>query len=205
MHIDLPDDVNYILEKLNSSGFEAYIVGGCVRDSVMGRTPDDWDITTNAPPDMIKPVFGKVIETGIKHGTVTVVVNGSRFEVTTYRIDGSYEDNRHPSSVRFTSSLKADLSRRDFTVNAMAYHPKTGCIDPFNGIADIGDRLIRTVGNPDERFKEDALRMLRAVRFSSRLDFSIHEDTLKSISDNNLLIGNISKERVRDELTGILT
>ena len=203
--INLPNEVSFILNILISNGFEAYIVGGCVRDSIIGTTPGDWDITTNALSDKVKSLFEKTVDTGIKHGTVTVMVDGVSFEVTTYRTDGIYEDNRRPVGVRFTSSIEADLSRRDFTMNAIAYHPITGFIDPFGGIADIKSKLIRTVGNADERFKEDALRMLRAVRFSCRLNFSIHDDIFKSIFNNSSLICYISRERVRDELTGILT
>lgn len=203
--VRLPDEVKYILYILNRNGYEAYIVGGCVRDSIMGLSPGDWDITTNAHTDVLRTLFDRTIDTGVKHGTVTVMLNSQGFEVTTYRIDGRYEDNRRPVKVEFTSSIEADLSRRDFTMNAIAYNPDKGIVDPFYGISDINGRLIRTVGNADERFKEDALRMLRAVRFSSRLDFSVHEDALRSIRENSHLVCVISRERVRDELTGILT
>lgn len=202
--INLPEDVNYILDKIKGAGYKAYIVGGCVRDSIMGITPHDWDIATDAYPQVIKSLFEKTVDTGIKHGSITIM-NGKRtYEVTTFRVDGEYEDNRHPSNIRFTPSLEDDLSRRDFTINAMAYGHEEGCIDPFNGIPDIKSKLIRTVGDPNARFREDALRMLRAVRFSAQLDFNIDEATMQSIRVNSHLIQNISMERIRDELTKIL-
>lgn len=203
--IEIPEDVKFILRVLNSAGYQAFIVGGCVRDSIMGRVPGDWDITTNAKPREVKFLFSRTIDTGIKHGTVTVVVNGTNYEVTTYRIEGQYIDSRHPESVEFTSSLKMDLARRDFTINSIAYHPEEGFVDPFGGINDIGARIIRAVGNPQERFREDALRMLRAVRFSAQLDFTIEHATFMAIKENNSLILNISSERIRDEITKTLT
>lgn len=202
--IELPASVNAIISTLNKNNFDAYAVGGCVRDSILGREPVDWDIATSAEPCQVKMLFGKTIDTGIKHGTVTVVIDRQNFEVTTFREDGKYEDNRRPSSVKFTSSIENDLARRDFTVNAIAYHPEIGLVDPFSGVEDINNKVIRTVGNPDERFREDALRMLRAVRFSAQLDFTVEEGTFGSISRNSPLIANISVERIRDELTRML-
>lgn len=202
--IDIPDYVYNILQTLNSNGFKAYVVGGCVRDSILGKMPNDWDIATSAKPVEIKKLFQKTIDTGLKHGTVTVVINQSSYEVTTFRVDGEYEDNRRPCNVEFTSSLENDLSRRDFTINAMAYHPLEGIVDPFNGIRDIRNRDIRSVGNAVKRFQEDALRMLRAVRFAAQLDFVVDESVLLSIKQNGHLINNISQERIRDELTKIL-
>jgi tRNA nucleotidyltransferase (CCA-adding enzyme) len=202
--IHMPREVEYIIDTLNNAGFEAYIVGGCVRDSLMGKTPQDWDISTSAKPFEVCDIFPKTINTGIKHGTVTVLVNGRNFEVTTYRIDGKYSDNRHPDHVVFTSLLEEDLSRRDFTANAIAYNHEKGFIDPFGGFRDISDRIIRTVGNADERFREDALRMLRAIRFSAQLDFNVDSTVLASIKNNSYLIMSVSRERIGDELTKIL-
>ncbi len=196
----LPYNVEYILEKLNSAGFEAFIVGGCVRDHIMGIEPHDYDITTSALPKQVKEIFPHTVDTGIKHGTVTVILNKTTYEVTTYRIDGEYKDNRHPEEVIFTDKLTGDLSRRDFTVNAIAYNHITGFVDKFQGIEDINNRIIRGVGDPDKRFKEDALRMMRAVRFSARLDFEIEKNTLDAIKKNAKLIKNISAERIREEL-----
>ncbi len=202
--IVLPDNVGYIVEKLNSCGFEAFIVGGCVRDSILGRTPYDWDITTNALPADIKRVFEKTYDTGIKHGTICVAIDKEYVEVTTYRIDGEYTDNRRPDSVEFTSSLREDLARRDFTVNAIAYHPKEGFIDYFEGLKDLENCKIKAVGDAKLRFGEDALRMLRAIRFSAQLGFSIEKATFDAITTSSSLIKNISNERIRDELTKIL-
>lgn len=202
--ISIPNKVQYILTTLHEHGHQAFIVGGCVRDCILGREPGDWDITTSAVPHEVKRLFSKTVDTGIKHGTVTVIIDDSSYEVTTYRIDGEYLDFRKPESVSFTSSIEEDLSRRDFTINAIAYSPSAGIIDPFYGISDIMARSIRTVGNPDKRFSEDALRMLRAVRFSAQLGFSITGNTLESIGKNHRLIENISAERIRDELTKIL-
>lgn len=202
--INLPQEVEFILNILNEASFEAFIVGGCVRDRILGNTPKDWDITTNAKPEEVRKLFEKTIDTGIKHGTVTVLINNQNFEVTTYRIDGKYTDNRRPESVEFTSSLECDLSRRDFTINAIAYHPIKGFVDPFGGITDINNCTIKTVGNAAERFNEDALRMLRAIRFSAQLNFNIEANTLEAIIASTLLIHNISPERIRDELTKIL-
>ncbi len=202
--IRIPDEVLFIIGKLNSTGYKAYIVGGCVRDGIMGRVPQDWDICTSSLPDETMSIFDKAIDTGAKHGTVTVVVNGKGYEVTTFRLDGVYRDNRRPERVDFTSSIEEDLGRRDFTINAMAYHPVEGFIDPYKGTCDIKKKLIRAVGNPEKRFLEDALRMLRAVRFSAQLDFSIDPATFQSIKSCCRLITNISYERIRDELTKIL-
>ena len=205
-NIVIPDDVKIIINKLNNVGFKAYMAGGCVRDSLMGRIPHDYDVTTNAKPNDMLEIFKdfKIIETGIKHGTVTVVINNINYEVTTFRIDGDYSDNRHPDSVKFVDDITLDLSRRDFTINAMAYNEEEGLIDPFNGSYDLQNRLIKCVGNPNERFEEDALRMLRAQRFSAQLNFEIDMDTWISISQNSLLIKNVSTERINAELCKIL-
>lgn len=202
--IVFPDKVGYIIEKLNLYGFEAFIVGGCVRDSILGRTPNDWDITTNALPMDIKRIFEKTYDTGIKHGTVSVAIDNEYIEVTTYRIDGEYSDFRRPDSVQFTSSLKEDLARRDFTINAIAFHPKEGLVDYFEGLKDLENCLIKAVGDANRRFHEDALRMLRTIRFSAQLGFNIEKATLDAIIRNSSLIKNISSERIRDELTKIL-
>jgi tRNA nucleotidyltransferase (CCA-adding enzyme) len=202
--LDLPEEAFQIIQVLNKNGHRAHVVGGCVRDSILGRKPGDWDITTSAKPETVKTLFPKTIDTGIKHGTVSVLLKGKRFEVTTYRIDGEYVDNRRPDCIEFTTSIVLDLSRRDFTINAIAYHPLEGLIDPFNGLMDIKNRIIKTVGNACDRFKEDALRMLRAIRFSAQLNFAIESATLEAMKSNNHLIQNISFERIRDELTKIL-
>ena len=208
ININMPIKVGMILEVLESSGFEAYIVGGCVRDSLLGRQPHDWDITTNAKPSNVINIFKetgfKVIETGLKHGTVTVMINNEGFEVTTYRIDGDYSDNRHPDKVEFTNNLKEDLSRRDFTVNAMAYNDENGLIDYFGGLIDLENSVIKCVRNAEARFKEDALRMLRAVRFSAQLGFKIENETSLAIQKNDKLIQNVSQERIQSELNKIL-
>ena len=202
MTMDMPKNVDTAINLLQSAGFEAYAVGGCVRDSLLGKTPNDWDITTSAKPEDMKSVFADFhcIDTGIKHGTVTVVIDGEPLEITTFRLDGEYEDNRHPKSVTFTSNLGADLGRRDFTVNAMAYSKKTGTVDLFGGQNDLKNGIIRCVGDPDRRFNEDALRILRALRFASALDFEIEEKTAQSLLKNRALLGNISEERIAKEL-----
>lgn len=202
MTMDMPKNVDTAINLLQSAGFEAYAVGGCVRDSLLGKTPNDWDITTSAKPEDMKSVFADFhcIDTGIKHGTVTVVIDDEPLEITTFRLDGEYEDNRHPKSVTFTSDLGADLGRRDFTVNAMAYSKMTGTIDLFGGQNDLKNGIIRCVGNPDRRFNEDALRILRALRFASALDFEIEEKTAQSLLKNRALLGNISEERIAKEL-----
>ena len=202
--IDLNNDVNYILETLEKANFEAYVVGGFVRDFLLGKKSNDVDITTNALPKEIKSLFPKTIDTGIKHGTITVILNKTSYEVTTFRIDGEYLDSRHPKEVTFTRSLKEDLRRRDFTINAFAYNNKVGLVDYFNGLDDLKNKIIRAIDDPNKRFKEDALRILRCFRFSAQLDFKIEENTLKAASLLAPLIQNISKERIRDELTKIL-
>lgn len=202
MTMDMPKNVDTAINLLQSAGFEAYAVGGCVRDSLLGKIPNDWDITTSAKPEDMKSVFADFhcIDTGIKHGTVTVVIDGEPLEITTFRLDGEYEDNRHPKSVTFTADLGADLGRRDFTVNAMAYSKKTGTVDLFDGQNDLKNKIIRCVGDPDRRFNEDALRILRALRFASALDFEIEEKTAQSLLKNCALLGNISEERIAKEL-----
>lgn len=202
MTMDMPKNVDIAINLLQSAGFEAYAVGGCVRDSLLGKTPNDWDITTSAKPEDMKSVFADFhcIDTGIKHGTVTVVIDGEPLEITTFRLDGEYEDNRHPKSVTFTSNLGADLGRRDFTVNAMAYSKMTGTVDLFGGQNDLKNGIIRCVGDPNRRFNEDALRILRALRFASALDFEIEEKTAQSLLKNRALLGNISEERIAKEL-----
>ncbi len=207
MHkIFMPDYCKTIIKSLEDNGYEAYLVGGCVRDSVMGITPHDYDITTSATPDEMLECFSnfKVIETGIKHGTLTVVIDKNQIEVTTFRIDGEYTDFRRPDSVRFSRDLKEDLSRRDFTINALAYNEKTGIVDMFGGLEDIKNEKIRCVGEPDKRFLEDALRILRALRFSSTLGFEIDKNTAKSIQKNQELIKNIAVERVFVEFKKLL-
>ena len=206
MVIKLPKSVELILSKLNNCGYEAYIVGGCVRDSIIGTTPHDWDICTSALPEQVMEVFEgyKIIPTGLKHGTVTIIIDDAQYEVTTYRIDGKYEDNRHPKEVSFTSDLKEDLSRRDFTINAMAYNPSIGLVDYFGGKKDIRKKLIKCVGNPDERFNEDALRIMRTLRFASTYGFVITEETSSAVHCNVALLNNIAKERINTELCKLL-
>ncbi len=204
MKITLPDEVTKIIHILEEQGYEAYAVGGCVRDSALGRVPEDWDITTSALPEQVKACFRRTIDTGIEHGTVTVRLNHKSFEVTTYRLDGKYEDSRHPSSVSYTPSLEEDLKRRDFTINAMAYHPRKGLVDLFGGMQDLEGKVIRCVGNAQERFSEDALRMLRALRFSAQLGFSIAQDTQDAIAAQAGRLEKISAERIRDELVKLL-
>jgi tRNA nucleotidyltransferase (CCA-adding enzyme) len=200
----LPEEVSYIIRTLEGEGHEAYAVGGCVRDAMLGRKPEDWDITTSAPPLAVKAIFPKTIDTGLQHGTVTVMIHGEGYEVTTYRIDGEYEDGRHPRSVSFTNNLKMDLERRDFTINAMAYNDSVGLVDIFNGVRDLEQGVIRCVGDAGQRFEEDALRMLRAVRFSGQLGFSIEEDTRKAIEERASHLDKISSERIRVEMTKLL-
>ena len=203
----LPVQVEYALNKLHTADYEAYIVGGCVRDILRGATPSDYDITTSAEPEQTKAVFSgeKIIETGIQHGTVTLLKEGMPLEITTYRIDGDYTDNRRPNSVSFTKSLNEDLARRDFTVNAMAYSPKTGVVDIYEGKEDLKNGIIRCVGDADRRFNEDALRIIRALRFASVLGFEIEEETKKSIFKNKNLLKNISAERIAAELLKLLS
>lgn len=204
MVIDMPEKVRFIIDTLLEHGHEAYAVGGCVRDAILGREPGDWDITTSANPQQVKKLFRRTIDTGIQHGTVTIMLNKEGFEVTTYRIDGEYEDSRHPKSVEFTTNLVEDLKRRDFTINAMAYNHVTGLVDEFNGIEDLKRKRIVCVGNPMERFDEDALRMLRAVRFSGQLGFTIDEDTKRAIVKLAPTIQNISRERIRVEIDKLI-
>lgn len=204
MHIQLPDKVHKIIGVLETAGYEAYAVGGCVRDSILGRKPNDWDITTSAKPEEIKKLFPRTIDTGIKHGTVTVMLDREGFEVTTYRIDGVYEDKRHPKEVTFTANLEEDLKRRDFTVNAMAYSERAGLVDIFGGLQDIEQGIIRCVGNAQERFTEDALRMLRAVRFSAQLGYRIEEKTGQAIHRLAPDLQAISAERIQAELVKLV-
>ncbi len=204
MIIQLPEKVKSIIDTLTEAGYEAYAVGGCVRDSVLGRIPEDWDITTSASPGQVKELFPITIDTGIKHGTVTVLLNREGFEVTTYRIDGEYEDQRHPKEVVFTSDLLEDLKRRDFTINAMAYNEQDGLVDAFDGIGDLKKGRIRCVGNPFDRFGEDALRMMRAVRFAAQLGFSIEDSTKEAIPVLAENLSRISAERIQTELVKLL-
>ena len=204
MLIHLPEDVKAILHTLQEAGYEAYAVGGCIRDSLLGRRPDDWDITTSAKPQETKALFGRTIDTGIQHGTVTVMRHGRGYEVTTYRVDGEYEDGRHPKEVTFTASLKEDLKRRDFTVNAMAYNEKDGLVDLFGGRQDLEQKIIRCVGEANERFEEDALRIMRAVRFSAQLGFSIEERTKEAIRGHAERLRQVSAERIQVELTKLV-
>ena len=205
MKINLPDKVNFIIDTLNKHGFEGYAVGGCVRDSMLSRVPQDWDITTSAKPEQVKELFRHTIDTGIQHGTVTVMIDHEGFEVTTYRIDGEYEDARHPKEVQFTSNLLEDLKRRDFTINAMAYNEKDGLVDAFDGLGDLERGIVRCVGNPMERFSEDALRMLRAVRFAGQLGFTIDEQTKEAIKELAPTIAKVSAERIQIEMIKLMT
>jgi len=204
--ISIPNQVKYAINMLESSGFEAFIVGGCVRDFLMGNEPHDFDITTSALPNETKKVFSShpVIETGIKHGTVTVLIDHMPIEITTYRVDTNYSNHRHPDNVSFTKSLFDDIARRDFTMNAIAYNEKFGLIDCFDGEADIKRKTVRCVGIPSKRFDEDALRILRAIRFSSQLSFSLDENTHKAVIDQKHLLNEISVERIANEFTKIL-
>lgn len=204
MELKIPEKAEIILHTLEEAGYEAYVVGGCVRDSILGRSPDDWDITTSAKPEEVKALFRRTVDTGLIHGTVTVMLDKEGFEVTTYRVDGEYEDGRHPKEVSFTASLEEDLKRRDFTMNAMAYNPKRGLVDLFGGVQDMENRIVRCVGNPVERFTEDALRILRAVRFSAQLGFSIEGETLKAISALAPNLKYVSAERIQVELLKLL-
>lgn len=203
--IAIPKDVEHIIYVLEKNGHEAFAVGGCVRDAIMGRVPHDWDITTSAKPEEVKALFKRTIDTGIQHGTVTVLENHIGYEVTTYRIDGTYSDGRHPEKVTFTSNLVEDLKRRDFTINAMAYNHRVGVVDAFGGIDDLQHGIIRCVGVATERFTEDALRILRAIRFSAQLDFSIESDTARAITALAANLTKISRERIQTELDKLLT
>ncbi len=200
MQLEIPEGAAWVLQNLREAGYEAYVVGGCVRDSLLHRVPDDWDITTSARPEEVKRVFRRTVDTGIQHGTVTVMVGREAYEVTTYRVDGDYADGRHPTSVTFTPSLLEDLKRRDFTINAMAYCPEKGLVDEFDGESDLQHGIIRAVGDPRQRFTEDALRMMRAVRFAAQLNAAIEDNTAAAIRQ---LAGNlrlVSAERIRTEL-----
>ena len=204
MKILIPTQAAEIIKTLSSHGYEAYAVGGCVRDSILGKTPSDWDITTSARPEQVKARFAKTIDTGIKHGTVTVMMGKTGYEVTTYRIDGLYEDHRRPNDVTFTTSLREDLMRRDFTINAMAYNDTDGLIDLFGGMDDLQNRVIRCVGNARDRFEEDALRMLRAVRFAGQLHFRIESSTREAIIACHNNLKDVSAERIQMELLKLL-
>lgn len=210
IQINMPENARQIIHTLNHNGYEAYIVGGCVRDAILGKEPDDWDITTSAKPDEVKTLFKRTVDTGIQHGTVTVMMKNKEtgslegYEVTTYRVDGKYEDHRRPTEVTFTASLIEDMKRRDFTINAMAYNDTEGVIDHFDGIGDLKRRVIRCVGEPSERFDEDALRILRAVRFAAQLDFVIEERTKAAIQNQAGFLADISAERIRVELNKLL-
>lgn len=204
MKLYIPKQAANIIQTLSSHGYEAYIVGGCVRDSILGKTPSDWDITTSARPEQIKALFAKTIDTGIKHGTVTVMMDKVGYEVTTYRIDGTYEDHRRPNDVTFTTSLREDLMRRDFTINAMAYNATDCLIDLFGGMDDLKNKVIRCVGKAQDRFEEDALRMLRAVRFAGQLNFRIEHATRDAISTCHENLRDVSAERIQMELLKLL-
>ncbi len=206
LDITLPTPVARALSVLEACGYEGYAVGGCVRDSLIDRTPNDWDITTNATPEQMKACFHdfRVIETGIRHGTLTVIIDGVQLEITTYRNDGEYLDNRHPVQVTFSEKIEDDLSRRDFTVNAMAYHPEKGLVDLFGGRADLKAGIIRCVGDAQTRFEEDGLRILRAIRFASVLNFEIDEDTARAIHNCRNLLAGIAAERIREEFCKLI-
>ena len=208
IEIKLPDDVQEIMSVIREYGATSYVVGGCVRDSILGKEPHDWDICTPALVCELLVHFEekgyRVIPTGLQHGTITVHLNGNNYEITTFRRDGEYSDGRHPDTVEFTSDLIYDLERRDFTINAMAYNSEEGLVDPFNGCWDIQNRIIRCVGNPDDRFQEDGLRILRALRFSCQLNFVIDETTRRAMLDNKELISNVSMERINTEFIKII-
>ena len=204
VRIALPKDVKHIIDVLMENGYEAYAVGGCVRDSILGRVPGDWDITTSALPMQVKGLFRRTVDTGIQHGTVTVMLGRNGYEVTTYRIDGKYEDSRHPESVEFTPKLEEDLKRRDFTINAMAYNDEHGIVDIFDGVGDLQRKIIRCVGNAHDRFDEDALRILRAVRFSAQLGFGIEENTARAAKELAVNLKKISSERIHTEFNKML-
>lgn len=202
--IKMPVQAREIIEKLRYAGHEAYIVGGCVRDSILEKDPADWDITTSASPVEIKELFPYTIDTGIEHGTVTVMIDHQPFEVTTYRVDGKYQDHRRPTQVHFTKSLKEDLLRRDFTINAMAYNDDDGLIDLYGGLADLKNGMIRCVGEAAQRFDEDALRILRALRFQAQLGFQVEEETKAAIRRQARFLKDISAERIQVELDKLL-
>lgn len=204
IRINMPAKARQIIKTIQDAGYEAYAVGGCVRDSILGREPEDWDITTSARPDQIKALFARTIDTGIRHGTVTVMLDREGFEVTTYRIDGKYEDSRHPREVTFTPNLREDLRRRDFTINAMAYNEECGLVDIYGGMEDIQRKVIRCVGDAQERFKEDALRIMRAIRFSAQLGYTIEDKTAQAIRKLAPSLKAISAERIQVELVKLL-
>lgn len=204
IRITLPEKAQYIIEKITEAGYEAYVVGGCVRDCILGREPEDWDITTSANPEQVKALFPRTVDTGLQHGTVTVMMGKEGFEVTTYRIDGKYEDSRHPSEVIFTSDLKEDLRRRDLTINAMAYSDRAGLVDPFGGMEDLEAGIVRCVGDPEARFGEDALRILRAIRFSAQLGYEIEENTLEAVGKLAHTLERISAERIQTEFVKLM-
>ena len=206
MHFPIPQEVEDILNRFAENGYEAYAVGGCVRDVLLGRVPNDWDVTTSAHPEETMRIFAdrRVLKTGLKHGTVTILSGNLPVEVTTFRVDGAYSDGRHPDFVSFTGKLEEDLARRDFTVNAMAYRPQTGLVDCFGGREDLNRKIIRCVGDPDKRYKEDGLRILRALRFASTLGFSLEKNTAESAVRNRGLIDRIASERVRVEFVKLL-
>lgn len=203
--ICVPNKAQHIVETIENAGFEAFVVGGCVRDSILGREPMDWDITTSAKPEQVKQLFPRTIDTGLQHGTVTVMMDKEGFEVTTYRIDGEYEDSRHPKEVIFTPNLEEDLKRRDLTINAMAYNDRVGLVDIFGGMEDIEKKVVRCVGDPMERFTEDALRILRAIRFSAQLGYTIEQETLDAIGTLAPTLSRISAERIQVELVKLMT
>ena len=205
MRIQIPEKVRRIISALSDAGYEAYVVGGCVRDAILCREPSDWDITTNAKPEEVKALFPRTVDTGIRHGTVTVLLGGEGFEVTTYRIDGEYPDSRHPKEVLFTPNLLEDLKRRDFTINAMAYNETEGLVDAFGGLRDLEERRIRCVGDPKERFSEDALRILRAVRFAAQLNFTVETGTREAVGRFAPRLSRISAERIQAEAVKLLT
>lgn len=204
IRIKVPQKAQYIIDTITGAGYEAYVVGGCVRDSILGREPEDWDITTSAAPLQVKALFPRTVDTGLQHGTVTVMLGREGFEVTTYRVDGVYEDGRHPSRVTFTPSLREDLRRRDLTMNAMAYNDRAGLVDCFGGLEDMEAGIVRCVGSPRERFGEDALRILRAIRFSAQMGFGIEKETLEAVSQLAHTLDRISAERIQTELVKLI-
>ena len=206
MEIQIPPEVDAVRQALARGGYEAYAVGGCVRDSLLGLAPKDWDLTTSARPEQAKRALAafRVIDTGLRHGTVTALSGGTAVEVTSYRVDGPYSDGRHPDAVAFTASLKEDLARRDFTVNALAYRPETGLVDCFGGLQDLAEKRIRCVGDADRRFREDGLRILRALRFSADLGFAVEPETARSLLRNRELLDRVARERIRAEFTRLL-
>lgn len=206
MCIIIPEVVEKCINRLSAAGFEAFVVGGCVRDSLIGRDPNDWDICTSALPEETKEIFKeyRIVDIGIAHGTVAVIFNKENIEITTYRVEGEYKDNRRPENVEFTSKVEDDLSRRDFTINAMAYNAERGLVDFFYGKEDLKEKVIRCVGEPNKRFNEDALRIMRAFRFAAQLNYIIDSDTLMAIEENKMLLKNLSVERIAVELNKLI-